>query len=157
MSQGPPTCAPMSLSQGGFHQRGLAWHKLASLPLDLQGALLCLCSWGGFLTVRIRSVWAIIFCLGSPLSQPSCYCCFGVSVHREPASNPFTLLRRGPSASCLRASLCITEGCSASLPSTRQVLGKPLPPGSDNQNHLQTLRNDPGRQSPPCWELLIKC
>lgn len=149
MSQGPPMCAHTSLSQGGFHQRGLARHRLASLPLDLRGALLCLCSWGGFLTVRMRSMWAIIFCLGRLLSQPSCYCCFTVSVHREPTSAPFTLVRRSPSASCLRASLGVTEGWAASLPSTRQVLGKLLPPGCDNQNHLQTLWNGPGKQGPP--------
>ena len=128
MSQGPPTCAHTSRSQGSFHQRGLAWHPLASLPLDLPGALLCLCSWGGFLTVRMRSMRAIIFCLGSLLS-PSCYCCFRVSVHREPTSTPFTLVRRGPSASCLRASLCVPEGWAASLPPTSQVLGKLLPSG----------------------------
>ena len=137
MSHGPPTCAHTTLSQGRFHQRGLAWHPLASLPSDLRGALRCLCSWGGFLTVRMRSMWAITFCLGSLLS-PSCYCCFGVSVHREPTSTPFTLVGGAhlPPAAGLACAFQRLSSFPALYPPGSR---KTPPPGFDNQNHLQTL------------------
>ena len=37
-------CALASLSQDGFYQRGI-WveHSLTLLPLDLEGAFLCMC------------------------------------------------------------------------------------------------------------------
>ena len=51
-----------------------AYGKLASLsitlPFCLQGIFLCLCSWGGFLTLRMRNMWSLFFHLGRTLPPP---------------------------------------------------------------------------------------
>ena len=97
-----------SLSQDGFHQRGL-WGDLASLtmgwcplPFDLQGAFMHMCNQGGLLTSRMRNMWSLIFSLGRarpPLSIVllfSSWCIgpqgtnlqlFALGPHLSPASN----------------------------------------------------------------------
>lgn len=128
MSQGPPVCAHTSLSQGGFHQRGLSSASVSITPLGLRGALLCLCSWGGFLTVRMRSMWAIIFCLGRLLSQPGP--AIAVSQFQSTGNqllySPSHTGARGLSASCsgLAWALQKVEQLPCPLPA---VLGKLLP------------------------------
>ena len=59
MSKDPLVCARASLSQDGFHWRGL-WveHSLASFPFDLLGAFLHMCGWGDLLTLRLRIIWS---------------------------------------------------------------------------------------------------
>ena len=65
-------CVHASLSQDGFNWRGqwVAWHHLASLPFDLQGACLHTCGWGGLPTLRMRYMWSgqgSVFCLNCPV------------------------------------------------------------------------------------------
>ena len=67
-----------------------AYGKLASLsitlPFYLQGVFLCMCSWGGFLTLRMRNMWSLIFYLGRTLPPPlivllfSCWSIYCVGV-----------------------------------------------------------------------------
>ena len=47
-----------SLTQAGFFRRGLwvAWHWLASLPFDFQGAFLLMCGQEDLLTWRMRNM-----------------------------------------------------------------------------------------------------
>ena len=63
ISQDFPMCVRASLSQDGFYQRGLwvGWHPS---PFDLQGAFLHMGSRGGLLTLKMRTVWSLIFYLG---------------------------------------------------------------------------------------------
>ena len=57
VSQDPPMWVHTSLSQGGFHGKGL-WveYPLASLPFGLQGAFLHMCGQGSLLTSRRRNM-----------------------------------------------------------------------------------------------------
>ena len=52
-------CVHTSLSQDGFHRKGV-WveHPLASFPFGLQGAFLCMCGQGSLLTSRMRNMWS---------------------------------------------------------------------------------------------------
>ena len=58
ISQGPPVCAHVSLSQDRSYCKDL-WvdkYHLPSLPFDVQGVFLCMCGHGGLLTLRMSNM-----------------------------------------------------------------------------------------------------
>ena len=64
ISQDPPMCVHASFSQDGFYQKG----ERVEHPFDLQGTFVCMCGWGGLLTLITRNMWSG----QGPESSPNC-------------------------------------------------------------------------------------
>ena len=93
ISQGPPLCACVSLSQDGFQQRGLwvvdvTYYEVAPPPFLTSKEPFCACVVGEVsLTSRMRNMWSFISYLGRAQPPPSS-CFYGVSVHRGETVQP---------------------------------------------------------------------